>query len=107
MNAAWFGARLKELREQAGISQKELAARAGLGQRSISNWEQGMREPSWPNVVALSETLGVSCEAFLQSPTTQSEPRRGRPRKGVAVTQPEGELKQPAKKPPRPHRKKP
>jgi transcriptional regulator with XRE-family HTH domain len=87
MSAEWFGARLKELREQAGLSQKELAERAGLGQRSVSNWEQGAREPSWPNVVALAEALGVDCRAFLQPPTTQQEPRRGRPRKVAEATE--------------------
>jgi transcriptional regulator with XRE-family HTH domain len=88
MSAEWFGARLKELREQRGWSQKELASRAGLGQRSVSSWEQRAREPSWSNVVALAEALGVDCLAFLQRPAIQPEPRRGRPRKETGSVEP-------------------
>jgi transcriptional regulator with XRE-family HTH domain len=79
MDAQLFGVRLKELREGAGLSQKELAARAGLGQRSVSNWEQGIREPVWSNVVALAAALGVDCRAFLEEPGEISKPGRGRP----------------------------
>jgi transcriptional regulator with XRE-family HTH domain len=83
MSAEWFGARLKELREQRGWSQKEVAVRAGLGQRSVSSWEQYAREPSWSNVVALAEALGVDCLAFLQEPAERPATPRGRPRKGT------------------------
>ena len=80
MNGKWFGARLKELREKSGLSQKELADKAALSLRAISHWEQGLREPGWSNVVALAEALAVDCRAFLQEPAERSEPRRGRPR---------------------------
>ncbi|WP_344684067.1 MULTISPECIES: helix-turn-helix transcriptional regulator [Actinomycetes] len=33
--------RLRELREQAGLTQAELAARIGVGQRQVSKTEQG------------------------------------------------------------------
>jgi transcriptional regulator with XRE-family HTH domain len=84
MDPQHFGSRLKELREQAGLSQKDLAGRAGLGQKSVSNWEQGTREPSWSNVVALAQALGVSCEDFLQEPAGRPPTGRGRPPKAVS-----------------------
>ena len=43
MDKRTFGARLKELREGAGLSQKALAAKAGVSQRNIANWELGLR----------------------------------------------------------------
>ena len=54
---------------------------------AIVQWERSEREPSWSNVLAIAQVLGVSCEAFTQVPATSSEPRpRGRPRK---ATEPE------------------
>lgn len=38
-----MGARLRELREDADLSQLELAKLSGVAQASISNWERGAR----------------------------------------------------------------
>jgi transcriptional regulator with XRE-family HTH domain len=85
MDSSRFGARLRELREAAGLSQKALAERAGLSQGAIAHWEQGLREPSWSNVVALAEALGVDCRSFLEPPGKAAKAKRprGRPRKGT------------------------
>ena len=37
--------RLKELRQEKGINQKELAIKIETTQRNISNWENGNSEP--------------------------------------------------------------
>ncbi len=81
MDPKVFGARLKELRERAGLTQKGLADQAGISQRAVSHWEQGLREPSWSNVLALAEALGVDCKVFQETPADRPEPRRGRPAK--------------------------
>src|SRR4051794_24532555 len=79
-----FGQRLRELREQVGLTQKGLAEKAGLSQKAVSHWEQGDREPSWSMVLSLCAALGVACTAFTQAPV-DTEPRgRGRPRKEEA-----------------------
>jgi len=79
MDARQFGARLKELREQGQLTQAQLAEKAGLSQRAVSHWEQGLREPSWSNVLALGQALGVDCLAFQQVAQIVTAPRRGRP----------------------------
>lgn len=82
MEAEWFKDRLVELRIQAGLSRKELAARAGLqSEAGLRDLEQGRRRPSWDTVVALCKALGVSCDAFLQEPTGEYKTQPGRPRK--------------------------
>jgi transcriptional regulator with XRE-family HTH domain len=81
MDAAWFAGRLRELRERRGLTQSQLAALVGCRRGAIARWESGMREPAWSNVVALCKALGVGCDAFLESPTTEHEPRPGRPTK--------------------------
>ena len=59
-----FGARLRELRTTAGLTQAELAERSGLHLHGVTKLEQGDREPSWVTVQALAKALGVDCIAF-------------------------------------------
>jgi len=61
-----FADQLKRLREDAGISQYELARRAGLSKQAMSQLELGQRQPSWATVVKLAEALDVSVEAFVE-----------------------------------------
>ena len=37
---------IKLLREQYGLSQKELGQIAGVSDKAVSTWEQGIKEPS-------------------------------------------------------------
>src|SRR5262245_42906719 len=76
-----FAGRLRELRERAALSQKELAERVGLTVRQVSRLETEAQKPSWETVVALAEALGVDCRAFLAEPARMPEPKRGRPKK--------------------------
>src|SRR5947209_183999 len=59
-----FDRRLKELREAAGLTQDQLAERAGLYKFSVAKLEQGIREPTWTTVLTLAKVLGVSVSAF-------------------------------------------
>ena len=60
-----FGARLKQLREAAGLSQAALAGRAGLHPFGVAKIEQGLRSsPGWDTVLALARALGVGVAAF-------------------------------------------
>jgi len=59
-----FGERLRELRQQAGMTQEALASASGMSIGSIRNYEQDVREPYWVGVFKLAEALGVSCDAF-------------------------------------------
>jgi transcriptional regulator with XRE-family HTH domain len=66
MSSSSFGARLRQLREKAGLSQRELAERAGMHQFGVAKLEQGSREPAWATVQALAGALGVNCLAFSE-----------------------------------------
>ncbi len=88
MGGEHFGPRLRELREAAGLTQQELAARVGVQWETISRWERGTREPSWSNVLAMASALGVDCRAFdtpaTEAPLSPEPQQRGRPRKAEA-----------------------
>ena len=65
------GALLRQARQDAGISQKELAARAGVTQSVISAYESGHRQPSLPTLAALVEAAGHELVAGVRR-----QPRR-------------------------------
>lgn len=60
-----FGDILQRLRMEAGLSQADLAEKAGLSARSIQNWEQGHRAPRARPLMSLASALGVSVETLL------------------------------------------
>ena len=76
-----FGARLRELRAGAGLSQPILAQMVGLTVRQISRLETSAQVPTWPTILALAKALVVSCEAFTVEAAETPAPQRGRPRK--------------------------
>jgi len=60
-----FGERLRELREAEGLTQQELADRAGLTLQRVFKIEQGQSEdPRWSTVLKLAAGLGVSVGKF-------------------------------------------
>lgn len=50
---------VRRAREQSGMSQAELARRAGTTQSVISVYESGRRQPSLPTLVSLVEATGL------------------------------------------------
>jgi transcriptional regulator with XRE-family HTH domain len=82
MSAKPFGARLKELRDKADLTQTELATKAGLARSAIAKLEGGLHVPSWDTVQALARALGVDCRAFEASPAAEPAPKKkGRTKK--------------------------
>ena len=80
-DANQFGGRLREMREAAGLTQVQLAQKAGLHPQGLIKLERGERKPAWETVIALATALDVSCDAFRQTPASILPPRRGRPPK--------------------------
>src|SRR5215210_2040283 len=71
-----FGERLRRLREKAGLTQEELASRAGLTAKAVSALERGERKRPYPHTVrSLAEALGLTEEE--RASLTASVPGRG------------------------------
>ena len=60
-----FGARLRRVRERAGISQEKLADLAGLHRTYVSSVERGKRNISILNIERLARALGVSMAKLM------------------------------------------
>lgn len=63
MNA--FGERLKELRQENGIGQVELAKKINVSKGIISFWENGLREPTMSNLISLADFFGVTLDYLV------------------------------------------
>ena len=60
--------RLKEKRAEAGLTQAELAQKAGVTTRTIQNYEMGERVPSNLGIAQkLADALGTTVEYLLGS----------------------------------------
>ena len=60
-----FSVRLRELRENSGLSQKKLAEVLHTTNSSVCDWERGRAEPSLKTVVDIADCFGVSCDYLL------------------------------------------
>ena len=60
-----FSDRVRELREQAGLTQQELADRLGLTNRAIGAWEAGRAKPRLDKLEQLASILGTSAYYLL------------------------------------------
>lgn len=57
--------RIKEIREQKGIKQKELAAAIGIAANTLSQYENEKREPDLVTIKKMAAALDVSIDALL------------------------------------------
>lgn len=60
-----FRERVRLAREMRGLSQAELAKRAGLQDSAISHFETGTRKPSFDNLRRLADALDVTTDYLL------------------------------------------
>ena len=60
-----LGEKIKELRKNKGILQKELADRLSVGKSTVAMWETNKREPDIDTVMKISEILDVSVDELL------------------------------------------
>src|SRR5918998_6333074 len=85
-----FGARLRGLRDAAGITQEELASRAGLTAKAISMLERGERKRPYPHTVrSLTDALELS--EGERNALTEAIPGRRPGRSGDGAPVPNGE----------------
>ena len=65
MARGFNGARLRELRENAGLTQTDLAKKVRVKSSNVSRWEAGGQSPRPRKIKALSVVLKVKIEELL------------------------------------------
>ena len=82
-----LGTRIRKAREQARISQAELARRIGISKTAMNAIEGGATDPRASRIVAIAQVLGVSTDTLLlgtgkrqhKPPALRTRPRTAAP----------------------------
>jgi transcriptional regulator with XRE-family HTH domain len=73
VNAEILGQKIRQARERAGLSQEELATSLNLGQRAVSELENGKRRLSVHEVEEMAKVLDKPVLYFLTDDIHQSD----------------------------------
>lgn len=60
-----FSIRLKELRNEKGLSQKQIAKDLGYAQSTYCDWENGKIEPTASALIKIADYYGVCIDYLL------------------------------------------
>ena len=60
-----FKERLRELRQEKGLTQQEISNALQIPPTTYANWEQGRREPSIDNIIALCKFFDIPAGYLL------------------------------------------
>lgn len=63
-----FREKLKEIREDRDISQKEIAKVLGVKQSAVSKYENGLREYKVEDIIKLCKFYNISADYILELP---------------------------------------
>ena len=77
--------KIKELREQAGLSQSQLAKKLDVTRSSVNAWEMGLSTPTTQYIVALAKLFHVSSDYILGIEADQSISLRSYTEEEVAI----------------------
>ena len=64
---------IKLLREQYGLSQKELGQIAGVSDKAVSTWEQGIKEPRMGAIQKIADPFGIQKSNIIEDNGLQSQ----------------------------------
>ena len=79
-----FRIKLKELRENKGLSQAAFAAEIGVGQSTVGSWENGARKPNLDTMKKLAAYFDIPVAVLLDDDSSRKNPPIHR-RKGVRI----------------------
>lgn len=68
-----IGNNIRKCREQAGLSQKQLAEKVGVSNSRLSNWEQGINNPPADYLGKICNAINISASELLGLKLTSDE----------------------------------
>ena len=60
-----FGQRLKQIRKERNLTQKQLAELIGSTERGVQHYESGDRDPAFRVILAILDNIDVSADYLL------------------------------------------
>ncbi|WP_278278369.1 helix-turn-helix domain-containing protein [Alkalibacter saccharofermentans] len=60
-----IGEKIRCLREEKNMTQKQLAEILGISQQAVGKWEKGINEPDFETIVKLCDIFGVASDYIL------------------------------------------
>lgn len=89
----YLGQRIKEARDECGLTQQELAEQTGRGLRHLQDIEKGRKNPSYDVLASYIKRLGISAnELFYQDTSVQEQEIQHFMGKFLACTEDEREI---------------
>ncbi|MBQ8160214.1 MAG: helix-turn-helix domain-containing protein [Clostridia bacterium] len=67
----FFASRIRDLRQEAGLSQANLGSILGVSSSAVKNWESGRTRPDLANIPFLCKALHVSVSDLFTSDTSE------------------------------------
>ncbi len=74
-----IGKKIQKAREEAGLSQEELASRLGYTQAALSNYELGKRRLYLANIEQIAKELNKPLSYFLEESAVSANEEQGEP----------------------------
>jgi transcriptional regulator with XRE-family HTH domain len=65
MYSGRFAVRLRQLRDKAGLTTRELSEQTGIPLSPIQSWDGGRKSPTIDNFPILAKALGVTVRTLL------------------------------------------
>ena len=62
---------IRQLRQERGWTQVDLAVKLGITPAAISNWERGVASPRWDHLRGLARLFGVHARDIATEPAEQ------------------------------------
>jgi transcriptional regulator with XRE-family HTH domain len=62
-----IGLKIKQLREENGLSQDRLAEKLHVTRQAVSKWESGKGCPDIENIIGISDVFGVSLDELVKN----------------------------------------
>ena len=60
-----FGERLKKIRQENNLTQKQFAARVGITERGVQRYEAGERKPTFDVIISILDNVNVDANYLL------------------------------------------
>ena len=77
--------KIKELREQAGYSQSQLAKKLDVTRSSVNAWEMGLSMPTTQYVIAMTKLFDVPADYLLGTDSDMTISLRGYSEKEISL----------------------